>query len=119
MIYVNKVRKYIYQQNMILDDAVENAVTECIKEGILEDFMRENRAEVIAMSIFEFNEEREMKLIREEEYQSGRVEGIKEGELRILFNLYKEKIITLDTALQKISMNEEEFFSKIKEYQIK
>ena len=119
MIYVNKVRKYIYQQNMILDDAVENAVTECIKEGILEDFMREKRAEVIAMSIFEFNEEREMKLIREEEYQSGRVEGIKEGELRILFNLYKEKIITLDTALQKISMNEEEFFSKIKEYQIK
>lgn len=31
------------------------------------------------MSIFEFNEERELQLIREEEYQS----GLEEGELRL------------------------------------
>lgn len=64
---------------MVLTDAVELAVTQCIKEEILEEFLRENRAEVISMSIFEFDEEREWKLIREDEYQYGLEEGLKEG----------------------------------------
>ena len=81
MIYVNKVRKYAYQEKLPLNEAVELAVTECIKEGILEDFLRNNRAEVVAMSIFEFNEERELQLIREEEYQIGLEEGLKQGEI--------------------------------------
>ena len=59
MQYVNRVRENIYQGKMSLSDAVEYAVTECIKEGILEDFLSENRAEVVPMSIFEFDEERE------------------------------------------------------------
>ena len=87
MIYVNRVRKYAYQEELTLDNAVELAITECINEGILEDFLRRNRAEVIAMSIFEFNEERELQLIREEEYLYGHEEGLKtglkEGELRL------------------------------------
>lgn len=33
------------------------------------------------MSIFEFNEERELQLIREEEYQIGLEEGLKQGEI--------------------------------------
>lgn len=53
---------------MKLDDAVECAVTECIREGILEDFLRKNRVEVISMSIFEFDEKKEWKLMREAEY---------------------------------------------------
>ena len=83
MIYVNKVRKYAYQEKLPLIEAVELAVTECIKDGILEDFLRNNRAEVVAMSIFEFNEERELQLIREEEYLYGHEEGLKDGELRL------------------------------------
>lgn len=62
---------------MKLSDAVELAVTECIREGILEEFLRKNRAEVISMSIFEFDEEREWKLIRETEYQYGVEDGKK------------------------------------------
>ena len=58
-------------------------------ESILKDFLIENRAEVIAMSIFEFDEEREMKLIREEEYQSGLEDGIKKGEYITLYNRSK------------------------------
>ena len=81
MIYVNKVRKYAYQEKLPLNEVVELAVTECIKESILEDFLRNNRAEVVAMSIFEFNEERELQLIREEEYQIGLEEGLKQGEI--------------------------------------
>ena len=77
MQYVNRVRNNIYQKKMVLKDAVELAVIECVKEGILAEFLRDNRAEVIAMSIFEFDEERELKLIREAEYQSGLEDGRK------------------------------------------
>ena len=85
MQYVNKVRENIYQNNMNLNDAVEYAVTKCIKEGILEEFLKENRAEVVPMSIFEFDEEREWRMIREIEYQygveDGRVLGLAEGKI--------------------------------------
>ena len=50
-IYVAKVRSLAEQ--MPLDDAVQKAVTECIQENILADFLRKNQAEVIAMSILE------------------------------------------------------------------
>jgi hypothetical protein len=37
--------------------AVEATVEECIREGALKDFLLEQKAEVIAMSIYEYNEE--------------------------------------------------------------
>ncbi len=54
-------------------------LTECIREGILADFLSSQRAEVIAVSIFEYNEEMEMKKIRESEYKSGKEDGIAQG----------------------------------------
>ncbi len=42
---------------MSLNQAVECAVDECIKEGILAEFLSKNRAEVISMSIFEYDKE--------------------------------------------------------------
>ncbi|MBU5480992.1 helix-turn-helix domain-containing protein [Blautia sp. MSJ-19] len=56
---------------MDLDAAVERAVDECIREGILRDFLRKNRLEVIAMSIFEYDKEEEEKKLRRAEYEAG------------------------------------------------
>ena len=67
--YVARVRKY--QKIMPLKAAVERAVKECIEEDILADFLRKNRAEVIAMSIFEYNQKEEEELLRREEYEAG------------------------------------------------
>ena len=75
--YVAKVRKYT--KEMSLDVAVERAVNECIQEGILEDFLRTNRAEVIAMSIFEYNKEEEDKKLRKAEYEAGYDSGYGNG----------------------------------------
>ena len=111
------IRKYVCEDKMILEDAVEQGVVECIKENILKDFLIENQAEVIAMSIFEFDEEKEMKLIREEEYQSGLEDGIKKGEFISLYNLYKDNKISLEIALQSISVSKDEFFKAAKKYQ--
>ena len=42
---------------MELPKAVEHAVTECIRQDILKDFLVAQRNEVVAMSIYEYNEE--------------------------------------------------------------
>ena len=65
---------------MPLDEAVEEAIGECIREGILVEFLRHNRAEVYQMSIFEYDKEEEEKKLRKAEYEYGREEGIKEGQ---------------------------------------
>ena len=70
--YVEKVRKNA--ETMSLDIAVKEAVDGCIQKGILADFLRVNRAEVIAMSIFEYD--------KEEEEQKLQAIYEKQGELR-------------------------------------
>ena len=90
MQYVNKVRTYMYEKKLELKDAVELAVTECIQEGILEKFLKENRAEAVAMSIFEFDEEKEWKLIREAEYQNGLERGIEKGRKEAIMDFLEE-----------------------------
>lgn len=75
MAYVGKVRKYQKEPGIPLNEAVDRSVNECIREGILADFFQKNRAEVIQMSIFEYDEEAHMRLIREEGREKGREEG--------------------------------------------
>ena len=62
-----------------LSDAVEQAVDYCIEKGILADFLKKNRAEAIAMSIFEYDEEKHLKNEREFGYQKGHETGVREG----------------------------------------
>jgi len=74
---VARVRSYASQMDM--NTAVNRAVEECISEGILADFLLKSRAEVVAMSIFEYDEERERELIKKAEFESGKEEGLKLG----------------------------------------
>ena len=67
--FVDTVRKY--QQEMSFPEAVEKAIDECIKNGILAEFLRKNRAEVLRVSIFEYDEEEHMRQEREESRQEG------------------------------------------------
>ena len=82
--YVVLVRKY--KKEMKLDAAVKCAVDECIQSGILAEFLKKNRAEVIAVSIFEYDKEEEEKKLRKAEYEAGYDDGkklgITEGEIR-------------------------------------
>lgn len=71
--YVARVRKY--QKELPLNEAVELAVSECIREDILAEFLSRHRAEVIAMSIFEYDKEWEEKKLREAEYEAGLEKG--------------------------------------------
>lgn len=78
-LFVERVRRYAADD--VIREAVERAVSECIREGILSDFLQKQRAEVIAMSIFEYNEEEELKKIRADEYELGKLEGERVGRI--------------------------------------
>lgn len=82
MFYIERVR--LYTANMSIEEAVNRAVEECIAEGILADFLLRNKAEAIAMSIFEYNQEAHMKCVRQESFAEGKAEGKAEDILELL-----------------------------------
>lgn len=71
--YVEKVRTFA--KEIPFPEAVEQAVEYCIRNGILSDFLSRNRAEAIAVSIFEYDEEKHMQSERKEWREIGREEG--------------------------------------------
>ena len=77
MLFVERVR--LHAKTMTVGAAVHRAVTEYIQKGILSDFLSQNRAEVIAVSIFEYDGERELALMRKAIASEARKEGIAEG----------------------------------------
>jgi hypothetical protein len=91
-IFVERIRGYA--KELEIAEAVERAVTECIREDILADFLSAQRAEVIAMSIFEYNKEEEMKKIRADEFSigkdAGKTEGKAEGKAEYVLDLLED-----------------------------
>lgn len=83
-------------------------------EGILEEFLRESRAEVIAMSIFEFDEERELKLIREDEYRHGLEKGRLEGEQETL----GKSLVALIDSLKNLSLDLEAVYNMVLQHEM-
>ena len=75
--YVARVRHYA--SDMPLNEAVKHAVDECIREGILAEFLARYRNEVISMSIFEYDKELEEKKLRKAEFEAGREAGHEAG----------------------------------------
>ena len=75
--YTDRVRRYA--KEMPLEEAVERAITECIREGILEDFLKKNRAEAMKVSIYEYDAQKHIKMEREDSYQAGRNDGYQAG----------------------------------------
>ena len=78
-IYVKKVRTYAKSMKNV-EEAVDRAVTECINEGILREFLLQNRKEAVEMSIFEYDEEAVFEIVRKDEYEKGLQEGIEKGQ---------------------------------------
>ena len=71
--YTARVRRYA--ESSPLSEAVEQAITECIKEGILAEFLSKNRAEAKKVSIYEYDEEKVMRMLQEDARETGRQEG--------------------------------------------
>ena len=99
--YVARIRTY--SGKMPLADAVEKTITECIQENILQDFLLKNRAEAKAMSIYEYDEEKTMRMFRKETLEDGIHAVIKTCRK---FNIPSDDIIQSLIANFQISENE-------------
>mgnify|MGYP001075298897 FL=1 len=107
--YVAAVREYA--KEMPLAEAVESAVDSCIRQGILADFLRKNRAEAIEMSIFEYDEEKHLKSEREIWLAEGIASEIVSMGLEC--GLSKEQILhRLQTKLNISEQTAKEYFDK-------
>ena len=94
--YVARIRTY--SAEMPLTDAVEKAITECIHETILRDFLLKNRAEAKAMSIYEYDEEKTLRMFREEGYEDGE----RNGKIQATIEMCLEFNLSSDAIVQKL-----------------
>ena len=104
--YVARVRHYA--SDMPLNQAVKRAVDECIREGILAEFLARNRNEVISMSIFEYDKELEEKKLRKAEYEYGFAEGEKHAAIGIAKRMLKTNNFSLEeiAAFSGVSLDD-------------
>ena len=59
---------------MDLEEAINRAVSECIENNVLAEFLLEQKSEVIDMLLTEYNEEETMEMLREEAREEAREE---------------------------------------------
>ena len=84
--YTARVRQYAAR--MPLADAVERAISECIREGILKEFLEKNRAEAKKMSIYEYDQEKHMRQEREAAWE----DGVEDGREQLLQEQIRKKL---------------------------
>mgnify|MGYP000639645558 CR=1 FL=1 len=113
--YVEKVRTYAKENN--LDNAVERAVNECIHDGILADFLTQNKSEVIAMSIFEYDEKAVRQVYYEDGLEAGLKAGRKDGIKTGILNMLRAKKYSLEEISEVFQVPVEEI-EQIKNQQI-
>ena len=118
--YVERVRKYA--RNMELEEAVDQAITECIQEGILSEFLKKNRAEAKSVSIYEYDMEKHMRMERAEAREEGKREGmekgLQEGRTKLLQEMVQKKSKkgqSVENIAQDLELTEEEVKGLLKE----
>ena len=98
-IFVNTLKYKI--KTMTLEDAVEETIKECIAQGILTEFLKAHRAEVLMSCITEFNKEVYEMDIREE----GRLENLHSN----IKNLMESLEISVEEACKLLKVEEKEY----------
>ena len=88
MIFVEKARGK-KAAGVKLERAVSQAVEECISEGILSEFFKEHKKEIIEMGIYEFDQEVYDQVLREDGIEIGKSQGIEIGRDQVL-HIYKK-----------------------------
>ncbi len=105
---------------MELKEAAESAVAECIEKDIVKDFFLEQRSEVIAMSIYEYNEEYIRRELHEDGYCEGekvgygrgKADGRRKGLTEAVDVMVKEFHIDLREACEKVGLSEKDYMDE-------
>ena len=79
-----------------LEQAADAAVQECIRDGILQDFLIKHRSEVVGMLLEEFDMDEYIKMERRDSYEDGHEDGLAEGkrleQLHVVHNMFQKNI---------------------------
>ena len=105
-IFVDMVRKNL-TAGAPLEEAVTRAADTCIDQGILEDLLKKQKAEVVRMALENYDLEKYEKAIKKESYEEGVADGAK--------NELEHGICQLITALQKFSIAQEDVLQTLQE----
>lgn len=97
--FVEVVRKH---QRTGEENALQNAVDECIKRGILSEYLRKKGSEAVNMLIAEYDYDMDIKVQREE----AKEEGIKLGTMSDIIELLRDLGQVSDTLKNKIMKEE-------------
>ena len=101
---VDKVREY-QASGMEFADAIDAAVTWCIKNDCMVEYLRKHREEVTDMWLTEYNEEEVKEAMRLNGLAEGRAEGLAEG---INKGLTQARTQDVDALMTKLNMSLEE-----------
>ena len=116
--FVEILRKH---QQTDSSDAYKNAIEECMKAGILADYLKKKGSEVVNMLIAEYDYNLDVEVQREEAYaagkEEGRQEGREEGQKEKLQEQVKRKLEkgkSVDTIAEELEESREEISRIIK-----
>ena len=72
-----------------LEEAVDEAISKSLKEGVLKDLLKKNRAEVRNVVLTEYNEEQHIKNEKNISYDDGFNDGIEQTKIEAIKNMIK------------------------------
>ncbi len=75
-----------------LEESVDEAISKSLKEGVLKDLLKKNRAEVRNVVLTEYNEELHLKNVRECGYEEGYDNGLDQGRRQKEIDLIIKKV---------------------------
>lgn len=116
--FIALVRKYLSEGNVI-DEAMDLAINDAIRQGILEELLTKQRAEVCKMFMRDYDEAKHMEHIKAEGIEEGIKEGIQEG-IAVLIRDNLEEGKDMQVILQKLMkhfhLNEKEAGMYLEQY---
>ena len=91
-----------------MQEALEEAVEYCIDHGILSEFLRRHRSEVLGMLLEEFDVEKYERTIKKEGYEEGHASGLREGRASDVLTILEQKgIVPADIKERILSQKNE------------
>ncbi len=105
--YVGRIKTNL-KNNIPTNEAVEEALDWAIKENLLEGFFKEQRAEVLAVSITEFDKELYDRCRRREGYNEGLIDGAHQNAIENAKNFLQMKLGSLEQISQGTGLPLEE-----------
>jgi predicted transposase YdaD len=77
--FVEEVREVNKEEGMTPEQAMERAIENCIKKGILINFLNQHKLEVMKMLVTEWDYDLEKEVLKEEAHEKGLSQGLSRG----------------------------------------